>query len=402
MKDPRAILFISVFVVMIGFGMTMPVLPFYTERITAGDNLSTQAIVFHIGLLTAIYAVMQLIFSPLWGRLSDGVGRRRVLVIGIAGYVLSQFLFGLANTLWLLYIARVTAGILSSATLPVASAYISDITDTNGRNRAMAHLGATISLGAVVGPALGGALTRKDLHFRWSWGHFTLDSFAVPFFAAALLGVVALAITLFHLPEPTLLNSKVRISSVAGLKGSLLLLLAVGLVSQFGLAVFEGTFAVFAQSMLGFGPMQVGAIFMVCGFVMTLVQAFAVSLFTRVIDERRQIAIGLLFMSVGLIFLAFSSGFVEVIGSVTVLSGGLSLVSPNLTTLISIAGPQGHAGSSLGAQSSVNSLGQAAGAFIGLALFTVEPISPFVATAIVLLIVSVSIFSLKPKQLIPG
>ena len=116
------ILLACLFVVMIGLGITQPVLPFYVERLALGAGASRKAVAMHVGLITGVFALGQLLFAPVWGRLSDRTGRRPLLLIGIAGYAVAQILFGLATSLWLLYAARILGGILSSATLPVAAA----------------------------------------------------------------------------------------------------------------------------------------------------------------------------------------------------------------------------------------------------------------------------------------
>ena len=184
MKKQLPVLLACLFVVMIGFGITLPVLPFYVERLALADGASRRQVVMHVGLLTGVYALMQLIFAPIWGRLSDRTGRRPLVLIGIGGYVLAQILFGLATSLSLLYAARILGGIMSSATLPVAAAYVSDSTTDEERGHGMAWFGTAVSLGFVVGPALGGMLTHRDLHFVLRYGHLTIDSFSVSFFAS--------------------------------------------------------------------------------------------------------------------------------------------------------------------------------------------------------------------------
>lgn len=154
------VLLACLFVVMIGFGITLPVLPFYVERLAQAEGATRQAIVMHVTLLTAVYSLGQLVFAPVWGRWSDRMGRRPLLLMGLAGYVIAQVLFGLATSLWLLYAARVLGGILSSATLPVSAASVADATTDVERGRGMAWLGTATSLGVVVGPALGLISTR--------------------------------------------------------------------------------------------------------------------------------------------------------------------------------------------------------------------------------------------------
>lgn len=135
------VLLACVFVAMIGLGITMPVLPFYVERLALAEGVSSQRVVIHVGLLTGVYALGQLLFAPVWGRWSDRAGRKPLILIGIAGYVIAQVLFGLATSLWLLYAARIVGGILSSATLPVSAAYVADTTTDAERGRGMAWLG---------------------------------------------------------------------------------------------------------------------------------------------------------------------------------------------------------------------------------------------------------------------
>ena len=253
------VLLACLFVVMIGFGITLPVLPFYVERLALEAGASRQSIVLHVTLLTGVYALMQLIFAPLWGRWSDRIGRRPLILIGIAGYVIAQVMFGLSTSLWLLYAARIVGGILSSATLPVSAAYVVDMTTKEERGRGMAWLGTAVSLGVVVGPALGGLLSRRDWHFNWSAGHFKVDAFSTPFFAAALLGLLTLLAAWRWLPEsmpktsaqntnPAKDTSEDAKTDWRTLVKTLSPLLALTLAGQFALTMFEGTFALFAQA----------------------------------------------------------------------------------------------------------------------------------------------------------
>ena len=118
-----SVLLASLFVVSIGFGITLPVLPFYAERLAMSAGASHKTMVVHVGLLTGVFSLMQLLFAPFWGRLSDRMGRLPILLLGMAGYGLAHLLFGMATSLWLLYGARILGGILASATIPAATAY---------------------------------------------------------------------------------------------------------------------------------------------------------------------------------------------------------------------------------------------------------------------------------------
>lgn len=375
---------------MIGLGITMPVLPFYVERLALAEDVSRQSVVIHVGLLTGVYALGQLIFAPLWGRWSDRIGRRPLILIGIAGYVVAQVLFGLATSLWLLYAARILGGILSSATLPVSAAYVADLTTGKERGRGMAWLGTAVSLGVVVGPALGGTLSRRELHFTARYGHFMIDSFSVPFFAAAALGLLTLFAALRWLPESLPkasaqdMNKETK-TDWRRLVKSLRPLLALALAGQFSLTMFEGTFALYAQAKFNYGPVEVGAVFVVCGLVMTVFQAGAVGFLAGRISEIYQIGAGFGLMGTGIALLATARTAFFVFAFVALLALGMAFIAPNLAALISKRGGEQRAGASLGILNAANSLGQAGGPLLGGVLFIWQTNAPYLFSGAVLL-----------------
>jgi DHA1 family multidrug resistance protein-like MFS transporter len=380
------------FVVMIGLGITQPVLPFNVERLALGGGASRQAVAMHVGLITGVYALGQLLFAPLWGRLSDRTGRRPLILIGIAGYVVAQVLFGLATSLWLLYAARILGGIFSSATLPVSAAYVADMTTNEERGRGMAWLGTAVSLGFVVGPALGGLLSRRDLHFIVRYGHFRIDSFSVPFFAAAALGLLTLFGAMRWLPESLLASAPHAAAEEAQTDWrSLGPLLGLALVGQFGLAIFEGTFPLYGQAKFNYGPAQVGAVFVVCGLVMTVFQVGVVGFLAGRIREIYQIGAGFGLMGTGLALLVMARTKFSVFGIVGLLALGTSFVSPNLAALISKRGGSRRVGAALGVQNAANSLGQAGGPLLGGALFIWQMNAPYLLTAAMLVMAALAI-----------
>ena len=376
------VLLACLFVVMIGLGITMPVLPFYVERLALAEGATRQSVVLHVGLLTGVYALMQLIFAPLWGRWSDRIGRRPLILIGIAGYVVAQVMFGLATSLWLLYAARILGGILSSATLPVSAAYVADMTTKEERGRGMAWLGTAVSLGVVVGPALGGLLSRSDWHFNWRIGHFMFDSFSIPFFTAAFLGLLTLVAAWRWLPESLPKASAQEMSKETKtdwrrLVKSLRPLLGLALAGQFALTMFEGTFALYAQAKFDYGPVEVGYIFVVCGLVMTVFQAGAVGFLAGRISEIYQIGVGFGLMGTGITLLATARTRFFVFAFVALLALGMAFIAPNLAALISKRGGEQRAGASLGILNAANSLGQAGGPLLGGALFIWQVNAPY-------------------------
>jgi len=394
-KRGLLVLLVCLAVATIGFGITLPVLPFYAERLALRAEASAADVAMQVGLLTAIYPMVQLVAAPIWGHWSDRVGRRRLVLIGIGGAALAQLLFGLATTLPLLYGARLLGGMVSSAIFPAASAYVADSTTERERSRGMAWLGTALSLGAVMGPALGAALARTSWEWRTPNGTLLLSSFAVPFFAAALLALIAMAAAMVWLPEsraqgPTASEETERASrgvAAALVHGPMRALLGLALAGQFGLALFESVFALYAKRMWRYGPAEVGVAFAVCGVVMAVAQAGAAAFLARRVNELAQVAVGFGLVAAALALMPSTRSTPAVLTSVGILALGIALISPNIASLISARGG-GRAGAAFGAQSAANSLGQVGGTLAGGALLAWEMEAPFALAASLLLIVA--------------
>ena len=376
MTKHLVLLFFCLFLIMIGFGITLPVFPFYAERLARAGGASQGTAAVHVGLLTGLYALMQFLFAPLWGHWSDRVGRKPLVLIGIAGYAIAQALFGFANSLWLFYGARMIGGILSSAMFPAVTAYVADVTTEDERSRGMAWEGTAVSLGVVFGPALGGLLARSDLQLRMGSDRLTIPAFSLPFFAAALLALLTLPVVIRWLPESlppgsALTPEKRATSKWRDLSIQLWPLLALSLAAQFGLAMFEATFALHAREMLGYGPARVGAVFMVCGSVMAVFQGGAVGYLAPRMSAGHQIAVGFVLMGIDLVVLLFTRSTPLVLTIVGLLALGMALITPNLTALAS-QGQKQQTGAALGLRNAANSLGQAAGPALGGLLFALD------------------------------
>ena len=387
------LLFFCLFLVMLGFGITLPVFPFYAERLAREGGASQGAAAIHVGLLTGVYALMQFLFAPLWGRWSDRVGRKPLVLIGIAGFAIAQALFGLANSLWLFYGARLIGGILSSAMFPAVTAYVADVTTEDGRSRGMAWEGTAVSLGVVFGPALGGLLSRSDLQLRVGYDRLTIPAFSVPFFAAALLALLTLPMVIRWLPESLPSGSVVTPERQAAnrwrdLGSQLWPLLALALAAQFGLAMFEATFALHARAMLGYGPAGVGAVFMVCGSVMSVFQGGAVGFLAPRMSAGHQIAVGFVLMGIDLAVLLFARSAPLVLTIVGLLALGTALITPNLTALVS-KGQKQQTGAALGLRNAANSLGQAAGPALGGLLFALDMRAAYLITGAFLVAIGI-------------
>ena len=401
MKKHLSVLLACLFVVMIGFGITLPVLAFYVERLALADGASRRVIVMHVTLLTGVYALMQLVFAPVWGRWSDRIGRRPLILLGIAGYVVAQVMFGLSRSLWLLYASRIVGGILSSATLPAAAAYVVDMTTKDERSRGMAWLGTATSLGVVVGPALGGLLSRRDWHLTGSAWHLKVDGFSTPFFVAAILGLLTLFAALRWLPESLPATSgpdALAVNAPTGrpmtwrtLVRTLAPLLLLSFAGQLALAMFEGTFSLFAQARFNYGPADVGYVFVVCGLVMTVLQTGVVGFLAGKVNEMTQIGTGFAAMGAGIALLATAQTRILVLAFVALLSSGMAFIAPNLSALVSTRAGARRAGASLGIQGSANSLAQAVGPLLGGVLFLWQQTVPYLAGGTLLVALAATI-----------
>jgi len=379
----------NVFVVMIGYGITMPVLPFYSERLALAGGASVRSLPIHVALLTSIYALAQLIFAPVWGRWSDRIGRRSLILIGIAGSAVAMILFGMSTSLRMLYVARVIGGILSSATLPAAAAYVADVTVADDRSAGMAWLGSSVSLGVIAGLVLGGISPKTDWHFLGFYRCLMVSRFSIPFFVAAALMVVAFVAAQRWLPESLpLLRSTIspvprEIGTPKEAWRSMWPLLGLATAGQFGLTIFEGTFAVYAQQNMAYGPSGLAVTFMVCGAVMAVFQVFLAWSLRGRISGLGQLAAGFTLMGAGISLLLFARSLPAVLGMVATLAIGMALISPNLSALISRSGGE-RAGAALGLQGAANSLGQAGGPIVGSILFVWRSSAPYVLAGLLM------------------
>ncbi|WP_071826378.1 MFS transporter [Acaryochloris sp. CCMEE 5410] len=399
MNKNLLLLLVCIFVLMVGFGITLPVLPYYAERLNSADRVSRETMVVHVSLLTSIYALMQFIFAPLWGKLSDRFGRKPLLLLGLGGSAIAQVLFGITTSLGMLYLVRGIDGLLSSAALPASTAYVSDITTERDRSRGMAWFGTATSLGVVAGPVVGGLSTRRDLHFNVIFRHIEIDSFSLPFLISAVLMLIMFFAAKLWLPE-SLSSQYVSTSTTQSsirwqnLGNKLLVLLSLTAIGQLGLAIFEGTFALYAQEQLSYGPVETGLVFMICGLVMAVLQTVSISFFSRWLCVPSQIALGFSLMGVASVLLIIVRTLPYVLSTVGLLAFGVSLIAPNLSALISKRGGQ-HTGKALGMQNSANSLGQVGGPALGGMLFAWQVGAPYLFAGAILIGVGLTLSMTK-------
>lgn len=397
---------ITLFTIALGYGVILPVLPFYTERLALGVGASTESITFHIGFLTSIFPFFQMFFAPLWGRWSDKLGRKPLIIIGILGFIIMQFLIAISTSLWMLYLARIIGGVFTSAIIPVSYALISDLTTTENRATGIALAGTSYSLGIVTGPFVGGVLSKSDLHLYLEFGHFLINDYSVPFFFLVILGLILLPIIskgvgnidvkeIIVEDQSTAKNSSLKWQQVIQMLFPFLLL---SFIYQLALTLFEAVFSIYSKNELAFDAIAIGYGFMICALVMALLQPLVVSKKVKsIISSQNQILLGFGVFGVSLVFMVLANQLIVVLILIGILATGGAFITPNITSLVSLKGGR-SSGSALGIQKSIDSLGQVIGPIAGSWLLTINNSLPYILTGIIIVIVTLILF--KKRKLI--
>lgn len=377
---PFFLLMAAVFVVYVGYGIVLPVLPFLLERLL-GDA-ARFSVPWHTGMIAALYMLALFVGAPLWGKVSDRVGRRPVILVGLGGCVVALASFGLATNLWLAYLARGLGGALVSAVLPVALAYVSDTSGHEARARRFAWMTAATTLGFLVGPLLGGWLT--GIQAGGTAEEEAVGSFAIPFFTAAAGGAAIWLAVWRWLPglSPSSSAATRQYEPREHRSESALLLLA--LLGMFGLGAFEVAIALQGQQVLGFGPLQIGWLFMECSLVMVVVQVLVFSPLARRIGWRFIIAPAFLAMAVGVGWLPSVADLDWLMLPVGLFAAGSGILIPMLAYRVSLNAGLAQ-GEELGKQTAAASLGQGLGSAAAGWLYGLAIEAPFWLTAALLL-----------------
>jgi len=373
-----SILFAVLFIVMMGFSILFPVEPYYAR--TFGGTAAT------MGWLMACYSLAQFIFSPIWGRLSDRVGRKPIMLLGLAGYAISMTLMGFATSLTGLFVARTLAGVLSSATLPTAMAVIADSTTESERAKGMGILGAAFGLGVIFGPFIGGTLGAVQI--------------TLPFFVSAGLAAFTFLLVLGILPESHQARSSGVDDRPAGSRWSAINRETVGLylmafVVTFSLAGLETSFPFLASDRLGLNERSVGYVYAVMGFVAAVVQGGLVGMLKKKLGEERMIPAGLFVSALGMALIAIAPTPVVATVAISLFGAGHGLIRPANASLISQRAKVGH-GLAIGLLDSMDSLGRILGPVAGGALYALRGSLPFVSGSVMNLVALVAFLLLVP------
>ncbi len=359
---------------MLGFGIILPLLPYYVESLKAGPMT--------VGLIMATYSLFQLLSAPILGELSDKYGRRPILLFSIGGTALSFGLLGIATTLPMLFISRIIDG-ASGGNIATAQAYIADITSKEERTQSMGMMMAAFSLGFIIGPAVGGLLS--------------VYGYSVPALVAGAVALIATILTYFYLPESNkpskeVTNSPKKPLIVFNIRDfydalthpAVGLLLTISFLMMFAFSLMQGTFALFTQQSLDLTAKANGILFAYLGLIGIIIQLVFLKKITQLVSERTAIVIALLSMALSLLLIAYSGTIVSLYVAVTFLALGNGIAGPVIMGLTSKLTPDHEQGSVAGMNQSVGSMARLVGPITGTFLYSVLGTrSPYlIATAI--------------------
>jgi len=355
-RGARFTVFLAILLDLIGFGMILPLLPLYAEAFHASR--------ITIGVIFASYSLAQLLFAPWLGRLSDRFGRRPLMLASIAGGVAAQLLFATAGGIAMLLVARSLSGI-AAANYGIAQAYLADVTPPAQRSRAMGLVGAAFGLGFVVGPALGGVLSRFGLA-------------AVPYSAAAL-SAVNLAIAWLALPEslPREARGTARGKPLFALTdlvqlwrdGRMRQLMLLFFLVMFCFSIMESTLALFCQARFGFGAGAIAALFTFVGVLLVVVQGGLLGMLVKRFGDRRLIVVGIALMALGLLLLPLPPRAGWLLLTTGLLAIGNGVHNPSLLALLTRLSGEGSQGETIGLSRSCGALARVVGPLAGTWIF---------------------------------
>ena len=380
-------LLLTIFIDTVGFGIVLPLLPFFAERFGASP--------LEVTLLATVFSFSQFVFAPLWGRFSDRVGRRPVILFTLAGMFCGYLALTMTDSLLMLFLARAFIGSMA-ANSGVIHAYIADVTSNAMRAGAMAKVGAAHGLGFIVGPAIGGLFAGSDP---------TNPNLALPFIIAAALSGAAFCIACIQVRETVEIETRAKAAKGQRSLGrvfleavripQLALLFVVVTMTPFVFSGVETTFVLWSERMLGWGPWQNGQIYTFMGLTAAATQWFLVGRLTRRFGEHRLICAGAAMIFIGVLLLPHSTfGLCISFGFIVF---GVSVNNPSLSSLVSKYAHSSERGSLLGLSQSCSAMARITGpAWAGFAFGAYGPDWPFFSGAVVMVVMFILATRVKP------
>lgn len=349
---------------LLGFGIIIPLLPLYADSFGASPTT--------IGVLFASYSLAQFVLSPVWGRISDRVGRKPVLVVTIIGSAVGSLVLGLAGSLTVLFVGRIIDG-ASGASVAVARATVADVATPEQRSRLMGLLGAAFGFGFVIGPVVGSLAA--------------LGGPAVPFFLAAAISALNAVATWIRVPETRVVaEAGAAGGSVRDLSAVVARFVILTFVGLTAFAAFEATFSLLAAVRFGVGEAEIGFVFAGIGVLLIGTQGGLIGPATRLVGELALIRIGLAMNVVGFLMLSVAESWTLLVPGLAVLALGQGFITPALASAIAGSAEPGMSGVALGVQQSAGGLARVVGPAVGGLLFAIGLPVPYVVAAALTLI----------------
>ncbi len=387
-KSALGLIFLTVFIDLLGFGILIPILPTFAKKELLVDETA-------IGIVVAIYSFVQFIFNPILGKLSDKYGRRPLIVISLFINSIGYIIFAFTTSYIVLLLSRIVAGIGGSS-ISVAQAYIADVTTKEDRTKGMGMIGAAFGLGFVFGPFMGGILSNYG--------------YMITGFASASFSMLAFIVTIILLPESNL-NRAVstdinrKLFDVDGLKNVFAkperaILILLFFVLTFSFANIYGTFALLGLQVYNFTDMQNGFMFTILGFTSAIVQGGLIGRISKAVDRKTILKIGSFLIMIALALIPFGVSFLGLAIICIFLSIGTGIFQPTVLSLISEVTPETEQGVTLGVNQSISALARVLGPLWGGFAFEFlgYPYPFLTGAAFTLIIFIVTVFYI-PKKL---
>ena len=375
-------LYFTIFVNIVGFGMVFPLLPIYARQFQASETL--------IGFMAASFAVGEFFFAPLWGRISDRFGRKIVILLSLLGISFAFASFAIANSLTWLFISRFLQGVFAGGALTAASAYVADTTDKADRIKGMSRLGASVAIGFLFGPAIGGILSSINHQ--------------LPFFTASVLTILNLIFVQLFLKESLKIKEEKLIlregflnfkAMYHGLRGELGTLFILMFLWSYALSNNQVATPLFGSEILGASTVLIGVFFSLQGLTSGSVQWFLLEKIAPKFGEHKTILLGLMIMSASLFLLPFSKAPIFMAALMVSFSLGSAITRPTIQTLISKKTHEGQ-GTTMGIASSFESSGRIFGPILGGWLFSNFGFhTPFTLSALIIFLSLLFVIRIK-------
>ena len=335
---------------LVGFGIVAPLQGLYVERLGASPTT--------VGFLFASFSLAQFVFAPVWGRISDRIGRKPVIIVSLFGTAIGSFLTGASNVLWLVFLGRIIDG-ASGGSVSVAQAAVTDVASDEDRPHLLGLLSAAFGVGFVLGPAIGGLAA--------------LGGPRVPFFVAGSIALVNAVAAIKRLPETSTAAQRAADAHAPrvreGRRRQLLRLATIGFIATSAFSIFEATFALFAEHRFSLGSAGVATVFVGIGLGLVAVQGGAIRPVTNAIGAVGALRAGLMLNVAGLLMLAASKHWVVLVPALVLLVAGQGLAAPSLTASVAQVSDPSRRGQALGFQQGVGAIARVVGPAMGGALF---------------------------------